>query len=140
MGLFKCQRKWVKQEKRIVKLMYRKGLIDHYLEMLSWGELTCLDSKRKNMFVYLPEIVYWTCDYWGEWDEHRLVDGVIDDIIWSDADYEELEGVYNPYGLIEKSKYIHLKSRKRFIEYLESLPTVRNDHKINWILKCTLNS
>ena len=71
---------WKKQEKRIVRLLYRKGLLsDFKLSELYWEEYHRLRSRKKKHSrkyknsVYAPEVHYSTTDYWGECDEHSVV-------------------------------------------------------------------
>jgi hypothetical protein len=128
-------RTWKKQEKRIVKLLYQKGLIDIKLDQLYWESYKVFKtSKRKHgrkyrKSIFLPEIHFATRDYWGETDEHSLVDSVLDGLWWEniiddDIDWEE----YNPESSF---KY---KGRIWFIKYLKSLPTIKKDSKINLII------
>lgn len=130
---------WKKQEKRIVKLLYRKGLIEEFqLSDLYWAEYTLLHKRkrkhgRKYRFnKYAPEIHFSTIDYWGECDEHSLVSSVIDRLYWEnindDLDKCDLELKGYP-----KSTF-NCKGRNWFINYLQSLPTKRNDCKINAVL------
>lgn len=69
----KAVRVWYKQEKRIVRLMYQKGLIDDFkLSELYWERYKLTEKKmgrkprKKYVFTtHYPEIHFCTVDYWG---------------------------------------------------------------------------
>ena len=130
-------RVWKKQEKRIVKLLYRKGLLNDFkLSELYWEEYKLLHKrKRKHKRVYkfdkyAPEIHYSTVDYWGECDEHSLVDYVLDKLYWENA--VENTATEESFGYPDSAfKY---KGRNWFINYLKQLPTKRTDSRINAVL------
>ncbi len=121
----KIVRKWIKEEKRIVKLLYRKGLLNYCIDNINelyWSSY--VDHVKK---TYLPEIYYSTKEYDGEYDEYSIVEISIDRILYKyDDSNEELKCLVN---------FCYKKdNRNLFITHLKSLPTIRNDHKINKIL------
>jgi hypothetical protein len=126
----KIKRKWIKQEKQIVRLLYRKGfLLDYKIDELYWESYKW--SKRAK--YYLPEIHSSSSDYFGEVNEYPLVDSCLWSIAVDNApdgwDFEE-DGFYiSPYSKL---------SRGNLIKSLKKLPTKINNNKINKILK-TLN-
>lgn len=142
----KIKRRWIKQEKQIVYLIYRKGLIidDHIkLEDLYWAEYNWLNRKHyKGKFnmsdaikfrypVYMPEVHYCTTDYWGESDEHSIVDIVSQELYWKHVDTKNWD---KDSGEYPKSTFPKM-TRTQFIKYLKGLPTKVADKKINKILK-----
>lgn len=140
----KCNRVWNKQEKQIVRLLYRKGLIEteslkeYYWQSFKPSGKRYRSSGRysgRKWDNYLDEVHYSTTDYWGEVDEHPLVDGVINDLAWSGVP-EDLGKVDNDdmWKVLGSSSFQY-KGRKWFIKYLKALPTVRCDSKINEVLK-----
>lgn len=141
----KCNRVWNKQEKQIVRLLYRKGFIspestkEYYWESFKRsGKRYRPSNKRysgRKYDGYLDEVHYSTTDYWGEVDEHPLVDGVINHLAWEGVP-EDLSQVDNDdmWKVLDTSSFQY-KGRKWFIKYLKSLPTVRCDSKINENLK-----
>ena len=121
----KIKRQWIKEEKRIVYLLYRKGLLkDFKIEDLYWAEYhwfrgkkyksrtNSYDGKRYRYPVYMPEIHYFYTDYWGEGDED-----------WDSTSDE-----------FPKSTFNMSMTRRQLIKYLESLPTKIKDKKINKVL------
>lgn len=130
-------RKWVKQEKMIMRLMYRAGLLDGwkltemYLESFTRSGKKYRSGKYK-YDVYLPEVHYCTVDYFGEADEHSIVQAVENGLYWKDAVYdEETLATISCFGPL---------SRKGLIKYLRSLPVIISDHKINRIVNiCSIN-
>jgi len=67
----KIKRRWVKQEKRIVRLMYKKGLLSEFnINDLYWAEYYWVrkktyktrahhyGDKRYRFPVYMPEVHY----------------------------------------------------------------------------------
>lgn len=133
-------RRWVKQEKRTVKLLYKKGFLkDFKIEELYWAEYNWLGRKvRKTKYgnyrypIYMPEVHYCTTDYWGESDEHSVVDHVKQHLYWSHLepyDYDEMEEGQYPKSLF------HRFNRDQFIKWLEKQPTVVSDNKIRKVLK-----
>lgn len=140
----KIKRKWVKDEKRIVRLLYRKGFLkDFKVDELYWAEYNWFNRKKykskPNSYdgkcyrypVYMPEVHYCTTDYWGESDEHSIVSHVLDLLHWSNIDTTYWDGESDVFP---KSSFPKM-SRKQFIKYLENLPTKVSDNKIKKILK-----
>lgn len=130
---------WKKQEKRIVKLLYKKGFLETFkLSKLYWEEFHPLHRKKKRIKngikyggnVYAPEIHYSTVDYWGECDEHSLVAYIIDLLYWENA----IENTVTEDSFGYPDSDFKFKGRLWFINYLESLPTKRTDSKINKLL------
>ena len=121
-----------KEEKRIVRLLYRKGFLkDYKLDDLYWNEYSKLRVKKKKhgrkyrYTVYLPEVHFCTTDYWGESDEHSIVSTSLEEFYWMHTDRDE-DG--HPI-----SKFPPM-TRIQFIKYLKTLPTVVNDNKIRKVL------
>lgn len=138
----KSNRIWNKQEKRIVRLLYRKGIMNVDVPELYWAALKKCNNKQYrnngsscNWPGYLDEVYYCTWDYWGECDEHPLIDSILTRLTSegiSDKVFEECG--YEFYKAMQQSSFQY-KGRKWFIRYLETLPTVRCDAKINKALK-----
>jgi hypothetical protein len=143
----KIKRQWIKEEKRIVELLYRKGFIkgewkldDLYWAEFHWYQRKCYktkynsyDGKRYRFPVYMPEIHFMTTDYWGESDEHSIVDSIKQTLWWEHIDtknWDETSGEY------PESTFPNM-NRRQFIQYLKKLPTKVGDNKINKILKNT---
>lgn len=138
----KVKRKWVKEEKRIVRLLYRKGFLEDFkVNELYWAEYywfrkktrryKSVDGGKYRYPVYMPEVHYCTTDYWGESDEHSIVSHVLDVLYWGNidtTDWDEESGEY-PKSTFRKM------TRPQFIKYLQTLPTVVSDNKINQVLK-----
>lgn len=143
MGILpKSQRRWVKQEKRIVRLMYRKGLIDMDINNLYWEAYTLSGKKYKSKHSskkyveYLPEMYYAVADYWNEVDEISLVDSFIEHRTWMGIPMDQwgrLSGCLME-DVTEMSDFKY-QGRQWLIKWLSKQPTVRCDHKINKILK-----
>lgn len=139
----KVKRKWIKDEKRIVRLLYRKGLLKNFkIDDLYWEEYNRLnrhykskpnkyDGKIYRFNIYMPEIHFATHDYWGETDEHSVVSYVLEHLYWSNVDTDNWDKVGD---LWPKSTFPKM-NRQQFINYLRRLPTLVNDNKINKILK-----
>ena len=133
----KAKRLWIKQEKRIVKLLYRKGLIrpDIKIKDLYWQEYHSTNkryrskNKKYKFTEYMPEIFFGTCDYWGEWDDHSIVYDVLDGLYWKHTIPSDTNN-----GDYPKSTFKY-NGRQWFINYLNTLPTVNFDNKINKLLK-----
>ncbi len=125
-------KKWLKDEKRIVRLLYRKGLIQHKVGDLYWAAYRRSGRFYRNgehkHTIYLPEVHYATSDYWGECDEHSLVDSISEEFYWNNLLPDEEYSDDYP-----KSSF-KFKGRTWFIKYLRGLKTVRNDSKINKVL------
>jgi hypothetical protein len=122
-----------KQEKQIVKLMYQKGIIDELcigeLKDLYWADYRIAKGKynngRYNCRRRHYEVHYWTTDYWGEGNEHSLVDHYLELLYWSKYEYCEYD----------ESKRVKIISRKKLIKDLKKLKTIHNDKKINQVIK-----
>jgi len=140
----KIKRTWIKQEKRIVRLLYRKGLLgDFKIRDLYWAEYNWFKSRKykvKNLIsgkiykhpIYMPEVHYYTTDYWGEGDEHSIVGTVLEHLHWVNVDDEDWDPTSGEWP---KSTFNWDTSREQFIKYLSKLPTKVSDNKINKILK-----
>lgn len=141
----KIKRKWVKDEKRIVRLLYRKGFLEDFkLNELYWAEYHWYRKKTRvykhkdgNKYrypVYMPEVHYSTTDYWGETNEHSVVSYVLDILYWGNidtTDWDEESGEYPKSTFPKMNRY-------QFIKYLQKLPTKVSDNKINRVLKRSL--
>lgn len=140
----KVKRKWVKEEKQIVYLLYRKGFLkDFKVSDLYWAEYhwnnrktyktktNRYDGKRYRFPIYMPEIHYCTTDYWGESDEHSIVSHVLDMLHWQHVDMDNWD---ETSGEWPKSTFKRM-NRNQFIHYLKQLPTVVPDNKINKVLR-----
>lgn len=131
-------RLWKKQEKQLVKLLYRKGLLDFKLEQLYWESFHVLNiQKRKHgnkykRHIYAPELHFSTVDYWGECNEHSVVSSIIEAFYWDDSIDYEIDNVK-----VESS--FSYNGRPQLIKYLKTLPTKRIDSKINKVLKLSYN-
>lgn len=137
----KIKRRWIKEEKRIVYLLYRKGFIkgEYNLDALYWEEYHRIKKTYKSSngkykwSIYMPEIHFTTSDYWGEFDEHSIVDSIKETLYWEHidtTDWDEDSGEY------PKSTFRNM-NRRQFIQYLKKLPTKVGDNKINKVLKNT---
>ena len=138
----KIKRTWIKEEKRLVYLLYRKGFIlgdwkleDLYWQEYHWHNRKCYNTKS-NFYdgqkyrspIFMPEIHFCTTDYWGESDEHSIVGYIKQMLSFEDMSYDEENNVYLD------SKFTKM-SRAQFIKYLSGLPTKVADKKINSRLK-----
>lgn len=135
----KINRVWNKQEKRIVRLLYRKGFeID--LSTLYWASYKKTGKKYKHKgstfssLGYRDEVYFCIRDYWGECEEHSLVDTFIEMTVWENIPYDVLKNCGDMCEVYSRSNFQY-KGRKWLIKYLSALPTVRCDSKINKILK-----
>ena len=136
----KIKRRWIKEEKQIVYLLYRKGFMDGRWKLndLYWAEYHWRNSKKyKSSYgkyswpVYMPEVHYMTTDYWGESDEHSIVSTVKEHLYW---EHIETEGWDIELGGYPPSKF-KIMSRSQFIKYLKEMPTKVNNNKIKKVLK-----
>jgi hypothetical protein len=141
----KIKRRWIKQEKQIVYLLYRKGFIKHEFELenLYWASYNWLNRKhyktKVNIYdgriyrapIYMPEVHLCTTDYWGESDEHSVVDVVLQQLHWENVDTTNWDSDSGEYP---KSTFPRM-TRGQFIKYLKGLPTKVGDNKINKIIK-----
>lgn len=134
----------IKEEKQIVRLLYRKGFIKpKELKTLGWDYCTQGKRGRKrkgkrnySYSDYLPEVhYYWFDSYAGYGDSRSVIDYIIEKLWWdnhnNDCDFGETGN--STYGT-SSFKY---NGREWFIKYLKSLPTVRCDSKINKYLIIT---
>ena len=141
----KIKRRWTKEEKRIVELLYKKGFIkgEFKLQDLYWAEYhwynrkcykskhNSYDGKRYRFPIYMSEIHFCTTDYWGESDEHSIVDAVLERLHW---EYIDTTNWDSDSGEYPKSKFKKM-TRANFIHYLEKLPTVVSDNHIKKVLR-----
>ena len=121
-------RRCYKEEKRIIKLLYRKGLLNETnLSNLYWEELRYVGNGR--CYQYISEMHLGWTDYWGEGDSKSIIDIIKEEIYWANIDgEEEHEGEYYPVSSLK------INTRSEFIKYLTKLPTIRRDSKINELL------
>lgn len=140
----KCNRVWNKQEKQIIRLLYRKGIISpedikgYYWESFKRsGKRYRLKGKYsgRKFDGYLDEVYYYTFDYWGEMNEHPVVDSIIDRLIWTGVTQDLNQVDVDDMCKVLGSSFFKYQRRKWFIKYLKALPTVRCDSKINEILR-----
>lgn len=132
-NMIKSKRKWVKDEKRIVSLLYKKGfLTDFKIEDLYWAEYNWFGKKiRRSKFrkykypVYMPEIHYSETDYWGETTEYSIVSHINNVFYWDNSSPED-----DDYS---KSSFKKM-TREQLIHYLMKFPTIISDNKINKVL------
>lgn len=134
----KIKRRWIKEEKQLVYLLYRKGLLkDFKLKDLYWAEHNWHNRKHYKSSdgyrwpLYMPEIHFSTTDYWGEGDEHSIVENVIQHLYWEHIDttnWDSDSGKYPPSTFPKMT-------RGQFIKYLKKMPTKVGDKHINKILK-----
>lgn len=123
----------LKTEKVIVKLLYKKGLLEEDLSDIGWEYFSKYGMKRRRkrngrkyrISLYLPELFVFSTDYWGEGIETPVVNT------------HKHNHWYNTSKNLDEDNYPLDKelSKKNFIKYLRSLPNKRNDNKINKILK-----
>jgi len=133
-------RKHLKDEKRIIKLMYIKGLFKAFnisLKHIGWEYLSEGKRKRKRKGrnkwgykEYKPELFLYTVDYWGEGDETSIVDILQQDLYWVSGHFDEETSQF----VAGDKKYYE---RSQLIAYLKTLPTVKKNSKINGYLKRT---
>lgn len=142
----KINRVWNKHEKRIVRLLYRKGLIDMDISELYWESYRRSGKRYRNKkFTYgkldnrLDEIHFATFDYWGECDEYGLVSWIIEQLTWDNVPDELNDPMADDLWEVYHQSTFKYKGRRWFIRYLKSLPTVRCDSKINKVLKIKNN-
>ncbi len=143
----KIKRRWIKEEKQIVELLYKKGFIkgefkleDLYWESYNWFNKKCYktkpnpyDGKRYRFPIYMPAIYFSTSDYWGESDEHSVVDVVLERLYWEHVDMTNWDSDSGEYPV---STFPRM-TRGQFIKYLKGLPTKVGDNKIKKVLKKT---
>jgi hypothetical protein len=143
----KIKRRWIKEEKRIIELLYKKGFIkgEWKLEDLYWAsyhwhnrkwyktKYNSYDGKKYRFPIYMPEIHFCTSDYWGESDEHSIIDTVLERLHWEHIDTTDWDSNSGEYP---KSTFPKM-TRGQFIKYLKGLPTVVGDNKIKGVLNNT---
>lgn len=128
-------RKHVKMEKRIVRAMYRAGLLDCLLkegrktvspnEFFYWESFKRVHKSKNSFGVWLPGVYWCQTDYWGESDDIPVVDRFLPDCgceIWG-------EDGYTPCN---HHKQCHTNTG--MLKYIRSLPIKRNDHAINLVI------
>jgi len=133
----KYVKKHLKDEKRILKLMYKKNtfeLLDIDLNDLSWEYFLQGKRQRKrrgnnHTFIeYLPELHVLTQNYWGEGDSYSVVEHLKDHIYFTETnDYDE-----DGFPLYKK-----YPKTNDVINFLLKQPTKKNDNKFNSVLKRT---
>lgn len=136
-------KKHIKTEKRIIKLLFRKGLLHDNkinIDSLGWEALKRVKRQRKRdheyvFHDYLPELHGYTVDYWGEGDSYGVVDLILDWLYWENSIPNTADE--STCGYPEST--FKCKSRKWFIKYLESLPTRFTSCKINEVLRRGVN-
>lgn len=122
----------VKQEKVILKLLYRKGFAVFGLDPNKW-DLTDLFWE---WYDDLHPMTYYPIGCYDELGERQFIIDVCDSIeVDMCIDRKAFEYMDSD---IDMSKMVRFKSWKSFIKYLRSLPTVKHDSKINKLLKVTL--
>lgn len=128
-------RKWVKDEKRIVKLLYQKGFLkDSYsYDRLYWEAFRSSGRKHRHgqyrFTTYYPEIHYCTSDYWGEYDDNCLTLTILDILYWEGVDD------FDPGTETWPKSKAKIRNRQDLLKHLKTLPTVVKDSKINKILR-----
>jgi hypothetical protein len=130
-------KKHLKDEKRILKLMYKKGIFKTLginMNNLGWEYLLYGKRQRrrkdKNKYAFrecLPELHEFTQDYWGEGDSHSVIGILKDNIYFGSTDVYD----YDEDGFPKNAK---IPTREDIINYLLKLPTKNNDSKFNRIL------
>ena len=131
-------KKHLKDEKRILKLMHKKGileLLEINYEDLSWEWF--LDGKRerrrKRKYAFrdsLAQLHIHSQDYWGEGRCESVV-SIFKEYYWFEfAKEREAEGY--PKNTI-------YPTNKILVDYLLKLPTKNNNSKFNKILICKEN-
>jgi hypothetical protein len=132
-------RRRIKEDKRIIILLYRKGELAFLddIKDLYWEYYkhigTSPKGKRRNYsrLMYLGEIYFSTTDYFSEEAEHGVVDMHLEHKFW-----EELGEDWD--GMNEIPKKIQRYTRKQLIRDLKLSPNVKYGSKeINYILRRT---
>ena len=126
-------KKHLKDEKRILKLMYKKGIFELLginLNDLSWETLEYGKRQRRRnrkyaFRDYLPELHVWSQDYWGEGDSNSIVSYYKQYYFWEYAKERDEDGY--PINV----KY---PTNKILIDFLSKMPTKNNDSKFNRFL------
>ncbi len=127
-------KKHLKDEKRILKLMYKKGIFETLgidLKDLGWEYLLTgkrlrkrKDKREFSFHEYLPELHIFTKNYWDEGDSYSVVKCLKDYIYFTETDNDE-------DGFPLNTKY---PENRDIINYLLKLPTKRNDNNFNKFL------
>lgn len=133
----KVYRKHLKDEKRILKLMYKKGIIDSLgfnLDNLGWEYFLPYKRTRKRkgdrkwtFSEYLPQLHEYTVDYWGEGDSYSIVEYYKQCVHYEISEVDE-------DSLFPTGKY---PSNSFMIKHLRGMRTVKNDSRFNRFLKVT---
>jgi len=103
-------KKHLKDEKRILKLMYRKGIFDMLkieLKSLGWEYLLSgkrlrkRKGKRKYSYTeYLPELHTYSTDYWGETDSRSVIFFLKEHLFWETA--KEFDEIVNMQAALQE--------------------------------------
>ena len=131
-------RQWVKQEKRIVRALYRSGFLDSLL--VDWRKRKLRPSDEfywadyhKEGRVLVPEVHYGQRDYYGEVNEQALSNDWFFGLTCPRCG----EAGFNDEG--EPVICEHLRKARHYRNYLvtllEGIPAKRCDHAINCVLK-----
>lgn len=124
-----------KQDKRILKLLYRTGLLEEYhipIDEIYWDTLRRIGNKG---YKYIQTPCHCTFDYWGECDDYCIIDRVMECLFYANVDR-------NPMDFDEEPRLVssvYIKTREQLIDYLKSLPVKKSDSKINKTLKLDYN-
>jgi len=111
-----------KHSKIIAKLALSKNLIDKkfydelYFEAFkSYGKPKRKSKSGYGFDRYYIELHYCTCDYWGEWDEHSLIDYIRDLFFYGSNAFDTVTGQpVKPVKYFSSTKEIikHLRNMK----------------------------
>lgn len=121
----KKHKKTVKQEKRIVKLMYQKGLLHDFnlIDKILYWEAYKPDGSK---FGYIPEIHFDEIDYWGEVSEFSVIDVICDNMFGWDGEKE----CPKKWG-----GFVGYSGRRKLLNHLNKLPTKYRKSKFNQMLR-----
>jgi len=117
-------RKHLKQEKRIIKLLYRKGWFTRRLGLCGFDDLQDCEWSWID-WSFMPEFHIVLKDFNMEWNSRSVIESAIEKI-WFDNSKEE-----DDYGYPLEAQM----TKNKLIKYLKTLPTVVSDSKINKYLK-----
>lgn len=125
----------LKSEKRILKLLYRKGIINKSdFKNLEWcyylhgKRIRNRRNKNKYHYVdYLPELCQWSTDYWGESDTHSWTSYFHSIIYWGNVEY-----INDEYIPTIKSRII---TPQYMIKELKKMKDINKDSSFNKYLK-----
>ena len=136
-------RKHIREEKRLIRLLYRTGNLDFiadYLDSLYW----------ESYYGGLPMAFYATYDSYGGDYSENCVTAVACDILWwdlanklCDADLyrvycaDENPLAHNPVG--DVLDILRKRGRRWLIKWLRQQPVKHGDHSINAVLRCCKN-